>query len=120
MTRFTNSPEGLFSHGFTLEAVKEWRTREHEAGRPSGLDDFLRAHNLCVECRGNGKFAIGVRWKDRDGIERAEEGPVAMLVQRYKLDNPAVWLTDTLKWDYLYESCQTCGATGERREPIQS
>jgi hypothetical protein len=73
----TNSPEGLFSHGYTLEAVKEWRAREYEAGRPSKLEDFLRAHyHLCVECRGNGKFAIGVCWRDKDGCEQAEEGPV--------------------------------------------
>ena len=112
MARITNSPEGLFTHGFTLEAVKEWRAREHEAGRPSGLDDFLRDHNLCVECRGNGKFAIGVRWRDNDGIERAEEGPVAVLVQQHELENPAKWLSDTRKGDYLYESCETCGGTG--------
>jgi hypothetical protein len=120
LARFTNSPEGLFRRGFTLDAVKEWRTREHEAGRPSGLDDFLRAHNLCVECRGNGEFAIGVRWRDEDGIERAEEGPVATLVRQHELDNRTKWLTDTRKWDYLYESCQSCGGTGERRNTIHS
>lgn len=113
MARFTNSPEGLFRRGFTLDAVKEWRTREHEAGRPSGPDDFLQTHNLCIECRVNGEFAIGVRWRDKDGIERAEEGPVATLVRLHALDDPAKWLTDTRKWDYLYESCQTSG-TGER------
>jgi hypothetical protein len=113
VARFTNSPEGLFRRGFTLPAVKEWRTREHEAGRPSGLDDFLRAHNICVDCRGNGEFAIGVRWRSEDGIERTEEGPVAALVLQYQLDNPAKWLSETLKWDYLYESCETCGGTGE-------
>lgn len=120
MARFTNSPEGLFSHGFTLETVKQWRTREREAGRPSELDDFLRTHNLCVACRGNGKFAIGVRWRDKDGIERAEEGPVAALVQQYELENPVKWLTDMRKWDYLYQSCETCRGTGELRKPIES
>ena len=60
-------PEGLYNHGYTLEAVKQWRVRESEEGRPSELDDFLRAHHLCIECRGNGKFAIGVRWRERDG-----------------------------------------------------
>ena len=70
----TNSPEVHFSHGYTLEAVKVWRARENEAGRPSGLDDFFRVHHLCVDYGGNGKFAIGVRWRDKDGIERTEEG----------------------------------------------
>jgi hypothetical protein len=108
----TNSPEGLFSHGYTLEAVKEWRAREYEAGRPSKLEDFLRAHyHLCVECRGNGKFAIGVCWRDKDGCEQAEEGPVEALVQRYNLHNPAKCLSDTRKWDYLYQSCEACGGT---------
>jgi hypothetical protein len=110
----SNSPEGLFSHGYTLEAVKEWRAREHEAGRPSELDDFLRAHHLCTECRGNGKFAIGVRWRDKDGAERAEKGPVATLVQQYNLDNPAKSLKDALEWDYLYQSCEACGGTGAK------
>ena len=109
-----NSPEGIFSHGYTLEAMKEWRAREHEAGRPSELDDFLRAHHICIECRGNGKFAIGVRWRDKDGSEREVEGPVAVLVERYDLDNPAKWLSDTRKWDYVYQSCEACGGTGTR------
>ena len=108
----TNSPEGLYIHGYTLQAVKEWRARQDEAGRPSELDDFLRAHHLCTECRGNGKFAIGVRWRDNDGSERTEEGPVAVLVQQQNLENPAKWLSDTQKWDYLYQSCGACGGTG--------
>jgi hypothetical protein len=108
----TNSPEGLSRHGYSLEAVKAWRAREYEAGRPSELDDFLRAHHLCIECCGNGKFTIGVRWRDTDGSERAEEGRVAVLVQQHQLENPAKWLSDTRKWDYLYQSCQTRGGTG--------
>jgi hypothetical protein len=45
---------------------------------------------------------------------------VATLVQQHELENPAKWLTDTRKWDYLYESCQTCDGTGQRCEPIES
>ena len=108
----TNDPTGLFRHGHSLQSVKEWRTREYEAGRPSGYDDFLRAHHLCTECRGNGKFPIGVRWRDNNGTERSEQGPVAVLVQKHKLEDPANWLSDTLKWDYLYKTCEACEGTG--------
>ena len=107
-------PEVLSRHGYTLQGIKEWREREHQAGRPSGLDDFLRAHHLCVDCRGNGKSVIGVRWRDRDGIERAEAGPIAALIQQHDLECPAKWLSDTHKWDYLYESCETCGGSGTK------
>lgn len=81
-----NSPEGLLKHGYTLKGVKEWRTREHEAGCPSGLDDFFRIHGLCFECYGNGRLVIGARWRDRDDIERSEEGPVAQLAREHNLD----------------------------------
>jgi hypothetical protein len=106
------SPDVLSRHGYTLQGIKEWRAREHEAGRPSGLDDFCRAHHLCIDCRGNGKSAIGVRWRDKDGIERTEEGPIGVIVMQHELENPAKWLSETQKWDYLYQSCETCGGTG--------
>jgi len=28
-------------------------TGEHDAGRPSSLDDFYKAHGLCLHCRGS-------------------------------------------------------------------
>ena len=99
-------------HGFTLQAIKEWREKEYKAGRSSGLDDFYRAHNICVECGGEGTQVIGVRWRDQDGVERSEEGRVAFLVQHHGLDEPARWLTDVLKWDYLYKTCGACKGLG--------
>jgi hypothetical protein len=33
---------------------------------------------------GNGKFLIGVRWRDINGSEQSEEGHVAMLVQKHR------------------------------------
>ena len=113
------NPAALSKHGYTLQAVKEWRTREHEAGRPAGLDDFLRAHDLCVECGGEGKLVIGVRWRDENGVERTEEGPIADLIQRHSLENPARWLSDSLKWDYLYRTCVVCEGTGKASKPGQ-
>ena len=72
-----NTPEGLQKHGLSLRQVKEWREREHEAGRKSGLNDFYRAHGICVECGGHGRLVIGVRWCGAHGIQRSEEGPIS-------------------------------------------
>jgi hypothetical protein len=106
------SPEGLSRHGFTIKQVKEWRKRECDAGRVSGLDDFYRAHSICVTCGGHGKLVLGVSWRDEEGIEHSEEGPIASLIDRHGLDEPKKWLTDALKWDYLYVTCGTCKGLG--------
>jgi hypothetical protein len=44
----------LEDHGYSLMAVKEWRTHERDAGRPYTLEDFLKAHGLCAECGAHG------------------------------------------------------------------
>jgi hypothetical protein len=75
----SNSPEALKKLGFTPQSVKEWRERKHEGDRPSGLDDFFRAHQICGGCGGHGTLVTGVRWRDLDGVERSEQGPVAVL-----------------------------------------
>jgi hypothetical protein len=100
--------EGLRRHGLGFEQVKWWRERESKAGRPSGLDDFYRANQICISCRGLGKRVIGVRWRDEDGVEQSEIGPVADLVERHGLDSPKNWLSDAYKWNYLYETCEAC------------
>jgi len=100
--------EGLGRHGLGFEQVKWWRERESKAGRPSSLDDFYRANRICVACRGLGKRVIGVRWRDKDGVEQSEVGPVADLIGRHGLDSPKNWLSDAYKWDYLYETCESC------------
>jgi len=38
----------------SLQEIKEWRTREAAAGRPSSYADFCRAHGRCVTCWGEG------------------------------------------------------------------
>jgi|SRR6185437_11493107 len=106
------TPEGLRRHGFTIQQVKEWREKENAAGRASELDDFFRAHGICVACEGQGKLAIGIRWRDEDGIERSEAGPIAFLIERHGLEAPKNWLTHALKWDYLYETCDSCNGLG--------
>ena len=106
------APEGLRRHGFTFPQVREWREREYKAGRPSGLDDFYRARGICVVCGGHGKLVLGVCWRDEDGVERSEEGPIASLVQDHGLNDPKNWLSDALKWDYLDETCSSCKGLG--------
>jgi hypothetical protein len=108
----------LAKHGYTFDFVKGWTQREYDAGRPSGIDDFFRAHGHCAECGGYGQLLVGVRWRDSEGVERSEAGPVAVLLERYSLHNPVKWLNDKLKWDYLYEPCSACGGSGQVTPPV--
>ena len=111
----SNSPDALYKHGHSIQTVKQWRTREHEAGRPSGFNDFLRAHGLCVECGGHGYLVIGVRWRDEHGIERSAKGPIADLIEGHNLRKPHdTAIREVLEtWDYLYERCESCNGTGK-------
>ena len=88
------------------------KEREHEACRDSGLDDFYGVHGICVGSGGHGKLVLGVRWRDEDGIEQSEKGAIASLVARHGLDAPRKWLSDALRWDYLYETCGSCKGLG--------
>lgn len=49
----------LEEHGFSILAIKEWRKREHDAGRPSELIDFYSRHRLCYDCSSRGVKMIG-------------------------------------------------------------
>jgi hypothetical protein len=51
--------KSLKGHGHSLETIKDWRAREYEAGRPSGLKDFYDSHGLCFECRCTGEKIAG-------------------------------------------------------------
>jgi hypothetical protein len=96
--------------GFSPDAVKAWRQREHDEGRPSSLNDFYRAHGLCATCTSSGKTIVGVNWCDASGSEQTarlgtEEAPsIAYVYDRY--------LRSVAAWKYLYESCSVCGGTG--------
>jgi hypothetical protein len=65
---FANEPFGLAGTLFPFQEVKRWREQEHEAGRPSALDDFFRAQHLgysfCDACQSR---AINVHPIDWDG-----------------------------------------------------
>lgn len=43
-----------------IPTIKAWRKRQHDAGLPSGLDDFYVLNDFCIWCRGTG-------WKMVDG-----------------------------------------------------
>jgi hypothetical protein len=88
---FANEAFGLAGTMFSFQEIKSWREREHDAGRPSGLDDFYRSKQLgytfCEVCQSRG---INVHPVGFDG------------------DIP------------LFEECEICGGTGklvETHEP---
>lgn len=56
---FANAP---VAGGFTIQEVKSWREGELAAGRPSGLEDFYRAHDLCFACRSKGIRLSPIDW----------------------------------------------------------
>jgi hypothetical protein len=70
----------------SLNEMKEWRTREAEAGRPSSFADLCRAFGLCVTCLG-------------EGVTRNDNGLGAKVVG---MDG------DTR----LFEQCPVCGGSG--------
>ena len=108
-----HSLPALLNHGYSIEQVKQWRTEQEKAGKPSSLDDFLLAHQLCVHCRSAGKFISGVHWQDSSGVEHTVEllalgvpETIASLHQRE--------LKNSLRWDYTYATCEVCEGTGKR------
>ncbi len=104
--------QGLGKNGRSMEQVEWWQKRESKAGHAAGMDDFYRANRMCVPCSGLGKVVLGVRWCDEDGIDQSEVGPVESLIERHGLEAPKNWLSDSLRWDYLYETCSACEGRG--------
>lgn len=43
--------------------IKSWREKQQNAGRPSGLEDFFRAHGLCFSCKATGTDLTPVGWE---------------------------------------------------------
>jgi hypothetical protein len=78
------------------QEIKEWRTREANAGRPSGLKDYFDAHAqaFCPHCQGV-------------GLAMNENG------MGYKAVG---WDGDT----QLFEECDFCGGTGAPTETPSS
>jgi hypothetical protein len=70
----------------SLNEMKEWRTREAEAGRPSSFADLCRAFGLCVTCLG-------------EGVTRNDNG----------LGFKVVGIEGDTR---LFDQCPVCGGTG--------
>jgi len=70
----------------SLNEMKEWRTREAEAGRPSSFAGLCRAFGLCVTCLGG-------------GVTRNDSG----------LGFKVVGIEGDTR---LFEQCPVCGGTG--------
>lgn len=85
---FAKLPFGLAGTFFSIQDIKNWREQEHDAGRPSSLEDFYRAQHLgfifCEVCQSRG---INVHQVGRDG------------------NIP------------LFEECEACGGAGKLIDP---
>ena len=120
MTRH-DSLTGLRRYGHSLQTVKEWRQREHKAGRPSGFDDFLRAYDLCTECGATGEKIVGCTWRDSNGAKHSRllAQPRPVPVEQIERETIAALfdhdLKDALDWEYLTETCEICGGTGKSK-----
>lgn len=79
--------------GFSVQAIKEWRASEFDAGRPSGLDDFYAAHGLCLDCQSTGVLIVERR-KPADRVDEA--CAVALGIENVP----------------IYERCSTCDGSG--------
>ena len=51
---FLEARSKLTKKPLSLQEMKEWRTQEADAGRPSSFADLCRAFGLCVTCLGEG------------------------------------------------------------------
>ncbi len=101
---------GLMKHGYGIGQVKQWRTEQSRAGKPSSLEDFFRAHGLCFNCHAVGQKISGVKWQDPAAVSSIEllapgvPESIASIHQRE--------LKDAVRWDYIYTNCEVCGGTG--------
>ena len=108
-----HSLPALLNHGYGLEQLKQWRIAQEEAGKPSTLDDFIRAHGLCVHCRSVGKLISGIQWQDSSGAEHT----IALLAPEVSETIASLHereLKNALRWDYTYTTCDVCSGTGKR------
>jgi hypothetical protein len=104
---------GLTKHGYGIEQVKLWRAEQSQAGEPSSLEDFFRAHGLCFDCHAGGKNISGILWQDSSGVEHSIEllapGVPETIASLHEQE-----LKNALRWDYTYTTCEVCGGTGKR------
>ena len=53
---------------YSIAEIKRWREQERAVGRPSGLEDFYRAHGLCWQCKATGVTVSPVDWDGEIGL----------------------------------------------------
>jgi hypothetical protein len=97
--------------GFAIAEIKQWRTDRHNAGKPSGFDDFLAAHGFCAYCRAAGRFITRISWRDSKGDEKFFESPIADPPVELASVPKGPW-EPTSEWQYEYTPCSVCGGTG--------
>jgi hypothetical protein len=51
-----------------IPEIKLWREEENNAGRPSSLEDFFRAHGLCFTCKATGTRLDPVEWEGETSL----------------------------------------------------
>ena len=83
---FLEAKSKLIKKPLSLEEMKEWRTREADAGRPSSFADLCRDFGFCVTCLG-------------EGVTRNDNG----------LGFKVVGMDGDTR---LFEQCPVCGGTG--------
>jgi hypothetical protein len=108
----SHASTALQEHGYGIEQVKQWRTDQQKAGKPSSFDDFLRAHRLCVPCHSAGKFISGVHWEDSSGVKHG----IALLAPGVPETIASLQereLKNAVCWDYTYTTCEVCGGSGK-------
>ena len=84
---------GLEYFGYSIQKIKEWRSEEDDAGRPSSLKDFYGSHGLSVDCRSTGVQERGYSKPTEAELEYAKEQGLEELP--------------------VYHICPTCGGTGK-------
>ena len=76
-----------------IDAIKAWRSAEHDAGRPNSLADFYSTHGFCLTCRGNGAVCVGAS-------EPTSEREIKICEENGRDDLP------------VYEVCPECFGSG--------
>ncbi len=97
--------------GFTVAEVKQWRADQQNAGRPSGVDDFLSAHGYCINCLGHGRLIIRVSWRDSEGNDCYYDSPISDPPVELRSIPKGPWEPIT-NWECRYAACPVCGGSG--------
>ncbi len=122
----------LAKRGYDQGEVRSWRQRQHDAGRPSTLKDFLAAHQLCTACDSTGEKIVGCWWRDTRGVKHTqklqERGGSEEDADQTSSDDVGPggpddgekvtemfdrFLKNAVEWGYLTELCDVCGGTGQ-------